>query len=83
MEVTVRCFGEVEDQAGTDTVTLSLPAEATVEDALEALQREWGATVPEDGVVMLNGRHVQHLDGLDTALSADDALSVSGKPMRE
>lgn len=83
MEVTVRPFGDVQDQAGTESLTLSLPEGATVEDALEKLETEWGATVPDDGVIMLNGRHVQHLDGLDTGLSVDDTLSVSGKPMRE
>jgi molybdopterin synthase sulfur carrier subunit len=81
--VTIRYFGPFRDL--TKTAEEEVPGGQTVRDLLALLEARYGETfspsekpVPVAGrlILLVNGRHVQHLDGLDTYLSDQDVLSV-------
>jgi molybdopterin synthase sulfur carrier subunit len=81
--VTIRYFGPFRDL--TKTTEEEVPGGQTVRDLLALLEARYGETfspsekpVPVAGrlILLVNGRHVQHLDGLETHLSEKDVLSV-------
>ncbi|WP_101296958.1 MoaD/ThiS family protein [Halegenticoccus soli] len=84
MEIEIRCYGEVRDAVGASSLAREFD-EATVADALDALDSEFPAfdadALTGGLVVMRNGRHVADPDA--AALSDGDALSLSESPMRE
>ena len=78
---TVRLLASLRSFAGTTAITLTTGPEATVRDLFEALRREHPALAArvltdagqlQPGVQMVvNGRHIDFLDGLDTAIARD------------
>lgn len=38
---------------------------------------EDGQELGADAIVMVNGRHIQHLEGVHTALSSDDTIAIT------
>lgn len=85
MRVTLRCYGNVGEAVGSRSVELSLPTEATAEDALETLGEEYPsvdrlrAGTNGDLVMMRDRRHLDR----DTPLADGDVVSVSTSPMPE
>jgi molybdopterin converting factor subunit 1 len=75
MEVEVRLFAMLREQAGRDAVTIDLPDGATVRDALDAVGREHdlGELIAAMPVVMAVNREYA---GEDDALSAGDELAL-------
>lgn len=80
---TVRYFGPFRDL--TKLKEEEVPGGNTVRGLLEVLEERYGDAfspaenpVPVSGrlILLVNGRHIQHLDGLDTSLENDDILSV-------
>jgi len=80
---TIRYFGPIRDV--TKTMEEEVPGGRSVRDLLLVLESRYGETfspsekpVPVAGrlILLVNGRHVQHLDGLETHLSEKDVLSV-------
>ncbi len=80
---TVRYFGHFRDL--TKLREEEVPGGKTVRGLLEVLEERYGDAfspaekpVPVSGrlILLVNGRHIQHLDGLDTSLENDDILSV-------
>lgn len=60
---------------------------ATVEDLLRQLGQHYGASferrvfeadgaLSADVIILVNGRHIQHLDGTHTPLKPDDTVSI-------
>ncbi|MFB6156665.1 MAG: MoaD/ThiS family protein [Haloferacaceae archaeon] len=88
MEVEVRTYGDVRSAVGERTLTLDLPADATVADALAALASDSDLTIPDGSdadalLVVRNGRNVALDEGRATRLAPGDRLSLSGSPMPE
>lgn len=86
MDVRVDLFGPLREAVGTKTVEYELPAGATVADLLDALVADHPAldgrfradgALRGDVTLTLDGGHVRHRDGLDTALSDGDLLRAS------
>lgn len=84
MEVECAFFGPLREATGTKTVVAT--DVATVEELLDDLQRRFpdlagrlrdGDGLAPEVVVTLNGRHVQHEDGLGTTLSDDDVVRLT------
>ena len=42
----------------------------------EKLLSDDGQSLGNDAIVMVNGRHIEHLDGVNTPLSDDDTVAV-------
>jgi len=85
MRVRVRAFATLAGLLGGGEVELELPEGCTVREALEALVEQHGRALAEallgqegrlaPGVkVMLNGRDVDFLSGLETRLSDGDEV---------
>lgn len=82
----VKLFATLRDAAGRKTVALSYPAPVTLGTVLADLEAECpgldGVVLADDGdlrstvSVVLNGRHVSHLDGVDTSLADGDTLAL-------
>lgn len=83
IRVTVRCYGVVRERAGERTVSLSLPAGATVSDALAALDERAPGIETEKLLVMYEGSHVLVEDRKTTELAGGTTLSVSNPVGRE
>ena len=72
----------------TGCISCDVPAPATVLDLLKELSQRWPEFRPlllnadatdkgEDAIVLVNGRHIEHLDGVATALSEQDYAAVT------
>ena len=73
MNVTVLLFASYADALGNDELDLTLPAGATVQDALRQVSRLPGAErVPPSPLVAVNERYA----ALDQRLSAGDELAL-------
>lgn len=83
----LRLFATLRDLAGKKELDLAPPA--TVGELLEELSRRWGRPFDDQifqdeartalitGVILLvNGRHIAHLAGLETALTEGDAVDL-------
>ncbi len=78
---TVRLLASLRSFAGTKALTVTTGPDPTVRDLFAALQREHpalaGRVLTGDGglqpgmQMVVNGRHIDFLDGLDTALPGD------------
>jgi len=79
MRVELRCYGAVRRSVGESSVTLELPAGATVGDALAALADRVDGDLPVEPVVMRDRRHLDP----GTELADGDAVSVTDSPMPE
>lgn len=86
MIVQVECvfFGPLREPVGTKRVVRDVPAEATVESLLRALEASHeGLTFFEDGevrgdrTITVDGKDVRHRDGLDTPLSDGDTVRMT------
>ena len=84
MTFQLRFFANFREAVGTKTITREYDAE-TVGDVLVALEDEFeGLTgeILEDGAVrpqvnvLLNGRDVEHEQGIETPIEPDDTLSI-------
>ena len=86
MEIELRYFGTVREAVGKSTERWSIEAETTVHSVLAALENEYpdlsgilldGDEVSSGITVLRNGTHVTHFDGIETALSDGDRLSIT------
>ncbi len=85
MDLELRFFATFREAAGGKIVEYEAADDATVGDVLRALEVEYegmdgrlivdGDLAPQINVLK-NGREVLHLEGLDTALSDGDQLSI-------
>jgi molybdopterin converting factor subunit 1 len=75
MEVEVRLFAMLRERAGTDTVAVELPDDATVGDALAAVGRQYGLDdlIEAMPIVMAVNREYA---GTSDSLSAGDELAL-------
>ena len=82
----VKFFATYRIITGCRSCTLTAPA--TVSDLFAELVKQWPAfreeLLNEDGTdkgsivrVMVNGRHIEHLDGMATKLSDDDVVAIT------
>ncbi len=85
MELTLKFFATFREAVGSKIVDRSFPDASTVGDVLTALESEYdglAGNLLEDGDlkpqinVLLNGREVLHMDGVETAVSDGDTLAV-------
>ncbi len=82
----VRLYATLRQTVGTKIVEIPVQAEQTVGDILRALVQlhpslDKAIWYPDGSLaghvaVILNGRDVRHLDGVDTPLSDEDTLDV-------
>ena len=82
----IRYFATYREITGRRTEEVSAPG--TVLALLHRLSevygaglRKWllspdGTAKGENSIIMVNGRHIEHLDGVDTVLSEDDVVSL-------
>ncbi len=84
MKVQVKLFGEFREAAGTDVVSLDLPAGADCLSALKTLAQRYpklaallfsGGSLKDHLHVFLNGQNVNNLEGLGTKLAEGDVLT--------
>lgn len=84
MSVQLRFFATFREAVGTKTITREYDA-GTVGDVLVALEDEFeglAGQILEDGAVrpqvnvLLNGRDVEHEQGIETPIEPDDTLSI-------
>lgn len=87
MEIKVLFFGPFREPVGEKTVPLTLPADATVADALDRIVAEFPAlddrlyddqgSIRDQMIVAKNRVNIEQSDGLDTSLSEGDTLRLS------
>lgn len=81
----VRFFATYRDI--TLTKAIETPAPETVRGLLDALSTKYGKAMHDklylpdgslswDAIVLVNGRHVTHLNGLDTPITDADVVSI-------
>ncbi len=81
----VRFFATYRDITRINSI--EAPAPETVRGLLELLSKRYGqamrnklflpdGTLSWDAIVLRNGRNIVHLDGLDTALTETDVVSI-------
>ena len=84
MDVTLRFFANFRDEVGQKSISRTYDA-TTVGEVLTALETEFpglegeildGDTVRGNVNVLLNGRDIEHEDGVKSTLEADDTLSI-------
>ncbi|MBS3787251.1 MoaD family protein [Candidatus Bipolaricaulota bacterium] len=86
MKVKVKFFASFRDKTGEAAVELEAE---TLEDLIDMLTKEYeglqntllnhansGLEIKSGVTVMLNGRNVRFLDGLDTELSNEDTVAI-------
>ena len=84
----VKFFAYLRDYTGCSET--ELPAVPTLRDLTRLLAERYGAKLRDimltakgelgpDIIIMINGRHVVHLAGLDTALTDDDLVQIFPK----
>lgn len=85
MNLTLRFFATFREAVGRKTVESEFEDAATVGDVLAELESEYdglAGSLLEDGDlapminVLLDGREVLHIDGVETRLSDGDTLSI-------
>lgn len=84
MEIELKLFATLRETVGQKSVSRQIDEESTVGDVLRELVSEYpDLEIFDDSGelyghvnVLINGRNVQHVDGLDTALSEDDTIGV-------
>jgi len=85
--VLVKFFATYRQIAHCKSFVLEGDQPATVRDLLDYLGQRWPDFKPlllspdktalgPDAIVMVNGRHIDHLEGIATPLSTDDAVAV-------
>ncbi|WP_254524486.1 ubiquitin-like small modifier protein 1 [Natrinema caseinilyticum] len=87
MEVEVTLFGPLRDPVGEKSITLSLPADATVEDVLDQLTADFPSmrdplygdygSISDNVVLTKNKVNIATLEGVETKLSDGDTLRLS------
>ena len=81
----VKFFANLRDYTGCSEIDIAAPG--TVNDLVRLLSDRYGPRLrdkmldPEGGlgpelIIMINGRHVLHLGGLDAPLKDDDTLQI-------
>ncbi|MDI7277969.1 MAG: MoaD/ThiS family protein [Anaerolineae bacterium] len=88
MKVTLHTILELKQIVGQRRTEIDLPPGATVEDFLACLRERWGDRLsahlfdPESGAVlphmriMVNGRTIQFLKGMETPLQEGDEVLI-------
>ena len=82
MEITLRFFGLGSKASRFDKGTITVSPGSSVCSLLTALKAEKGADFfppglnPENLFILVNGRNVGHLAGLDTSLNDGDVVSI-------
>lgn len=84
MEIELKLFATLRETVGQKSVARDIDEESTVGDVLRDLVTEYPALEIFDDTgevyghvnVLINGRNVQHLDGLETVLSENDTIGV-------
>ena len=74
MHITVKLFALLREKAGTDTVHLQVPENATVSQALEALRQQHPLLEPYLTNVRLS-LHMEFVEA-ETILSAEDEVAL-------
>ena len=88
MEVIVRLLGEFKESAGTDRVRVSIEDDETIDTLLMKLGRRHPKVVEkildtttgdlkDDYDILLNGRRVQQIRGINTKLKHKDEVTIS------
>jgi len=81
----LKFFATYRDLTGCKEI--NIPAPPTAIALLEALAERYGSAmrkkmftesgeITEDVILLVNGRHIAHLSGVDTPLSDDDTISL-------
>lgn len=88
MKVTLHTILGIKEVVGQRRTEIAMPPGSTVEDFLVCLQQKWGERLsgrlfdPDSGGVlsyvqiMVNGRAIRFLDGLETRLTEGDEVLV-------
>jgi molybdopterin synthase sulfur carrier subunit len=80
-------YGPLRDELGKQSVERSLPSDATIETLLRTLftevpeiERYDSAALPQfvdRKYITVNGRHIDHLDGIETVLEDGDRVWIT------
>ncbi len=84
MEIKLKLFATLREAVGQKSVTKSIADDSSVGDVLRDLVTEYPdleifdeqGDVYDHVNILVNGRNIQYLDGLDTALSSGDTIGV-------
>ncbi len=84
MKIFIRFFGDSQSIAGRYQVTLIIPDDSRLRDAVSRLLEifpELQEVVTPDGPtpyhrITVNGRDIDHLDGMDTVLRDGDVVAI-------
>lgn len=82
----LKFFATYRQIAGCKVCTISAPENVLA--LLHEMAQRWpafrelvlsadGQTKSDDVIIMVNGRHIEHLDGVQTALSDDDTVAIT------
>ena len=83
MKVSVKLLGVLREKAGSSSLVVELPDRATVRDLIRSIVDRYpriGEVLSTEGEdlgivqVLINGRNIQWLDGLDTRLKPSDEI---------
>ncbi|WP_069808185.1 MoaD/ThiS family protein [Vulcanisaeta thermophila] len=86
MKVTIKFLALVYDMVGKLKVDVELPCGSTVSDLIRVIDRtvkpRFSESVINNGrlsekfLILINGRSIDHLDGLDTRLKDGDEVTI-------
>ena len=87
MKITIHFYSIFREMAGGKTFTVEVPDNASVKDLLEAIREQVSEEVYEkifkfmEGrgaktLIMVNGRNIKFLEGLDTKISEKDKIDI-------
>jgi len=87
MKVEVTLFGPLREPVGEKSITLTLPADATVEDVLDQLTTGFpsmrdplygdNGSISDNVILTKNKVNITELEGVETELSDNDTLRLS------
>lgn len=86
MDVEIKPFAALRDTIGERSVRLETAPDATIETVLRSMEENHpglrGTLLDSEGgttdsiVVLRNGRHIDHFDGIETTLDPGDTVSL-------
>jgi sulfur-carrier protein len=88
MKITIHTILEIRQALGQKLIEVDLPKDSTVEDLLAHMKKRWGEKLnsrlfhPDDGKVlehlqiMVNGRTIRFLKGMNTLLEEGDEVLI-------
>ena len=75
-EISIRSYRLVRDYLGKKQIKQNIPGNGTVGELVADIAEEHDAD-PDDFVVIVNGKNIKQLDGLETSLQHGDELTLS------